>query len=97
MGSSRLLLLPDRTTRQQRGARQQFSGTRYRGVARRRRVGVPAHPGVLYRQRGLHDRREGGRGDSRILTSELVKQFTRATFIHFPGGEKDEVGVRLSP
>ena len=46
-----------------RRARQRVRGARHAAAARRRCVGVPAHPGLLRRERGLHDRREGGRCD----------------------------------
>ena len=51
--------------RSRRRADQRLSRPRHPGAARRGRLGVPAHPRPVPGQRGLHDRREGGRRDHR--------------------------------
>src|SRR5215471_14931539 len=58
MGTSRILHLSDRTARGGRCRRQRFSRARHPRAARRRCLGLPAHPGVFHRQRRLYDCRE---------------------------------------
>ena len=65
LGSPRLLQLCHWPARGEWRARQRFPCPRRHGAARRRCLRVPAHSRVLHRQRRLHDRREGGRRDSR--------------------------------
>ena len=61
LGPPRLLHLPDRAGERSGGrARQQFPRLRREQSARRRCLGVPAHPRLLHRLLRLHDRREGG-------------------------------------
>ena len=65
VGSPRVVHLPHRPPRGRRRRVERLQGARRRGASRRRRVGLPAHSGLLHRQRGLHDRREGGGRDCR--------------------------------
>src|SRR5215472_7992707 len=58
MGTSRILHLSDRTARARRRPHQRFPRPRHPGAARRRCLGLPAHPGVFHRQRRLYDCRE---------------------------------------
>ena len=60
-GHHAVLHVPDRAARAGRRADRGLPRARHAGPARGRRLGVPADPGLLSRERGLHGRREGGR------------------------------------
>ena len=61
LGPSRVLQLRDRPPGRGRGADHRLPRARHRRPPRGRRLGLPADPGFLSRQRDLHGRREGGR------------------------------------
>ena len=66
LGPPRLVHLRDRAAGWRRRDRRRLPRARRPGIAGGRRLGFPAHPRLLYRQRRLHGRRKGRR---RILAA----------------------------
>src|SRR5262249_31414870 len=52
---------------------ERFQGARYRGPARRRRVGFSADPGIFHRERGVHDCGESRGRDSAKRVAQALR------------------------
>ena len=90
LGPPRVGLVRDRRRRRRRRrARQRLPRARHARPARRRRVGVPAHPRVLHRQRRLH--RSPRRPPMRSCTTRARRRPERApTTLFLTAGNRKE-------
>ncbi len=94
VGPSCLVQLRDRPARSRWCSRPRFYGARHARTARRRCLGLPAHPGVFHRQRHLHDRRKSRRSDPRgALNQRATRDSTalRPTTHLVPGSMKRDM------